>query len=46
MKGNYLDDKQFKHDFTMYLRELWDKKDNVIEEFQKDYKEAQENNRK
>lgn len=26
--GNYLEDKQYKHEFTMYVRELWDKKIN------------------
>lgn len=35
--GNYLEDKQFKHDFTMYLRELWEKKDALIDSWEKEY---------
>lgn len=30
--GNYLDDKQFKHAFTMKLRDIWQKKDDEISE--------------
>lgn len=39
LRGNYLEDKTFKHDFTMYLRELWEKKDLVIDQMEADYKE-------
>lgn len=28
LEGNYLEDKQYKHEFTMYVRDLWDKKIN------------------
>ena len=31
MVGDYLQDKQFKHTFTMYLRQLWQRKDDLIE---------------
>lgn len=31
MVGDYLRDKQFKHNFTMYLRDLWQQKDDLIE---------------
>ena len=31
MVGDYLHDKQFKHAFTMYLRDLWQRKDEQIE---------------
>ena len=37
IKGNYLEDKQFKHDFTMYMRDLWEKKDQVLEKMHQDY---------
>ncbi len=37
--GNYLEDKTFKHDFTMYLRELWEKKDKVLDEMEADFKQ-------
>ena len=38
--GNYLEDKQFKHDFTMYLRELWEKKDDLISSWEKEYNDS------
>lgn len=31
MVGDYLHDKQFKHAFTMYLRDMWQRKDEQIE---------------
>lgn len=31
MVGDYLQDKQFKHTFTIYLRQLWQRKDDLIE---------------
>lgn len=31
MIGDYLQDKQFKHTFTMYLRQMWQQKDELIE---------------
>ncbi len=43
IKGNYLEDKEFKHDFTMYLRDLWKEKDELLDEFEKDYKEHCQN---
>lgn len=36
--GNYLDDKEFKHDFTMKVRDLWEEKDAVLERMKLDYK--------
>ncbi len=37
LKGNYLEDKQFKHDFTMYVRSLWERKDALLERMLNDY---------
>lgn len=37
IEGNYLEDKQFKHDFTMYVRELWEKKDILLDKLHEDY---------
>ena len=37
LKGNYLEDKQFKHDFTMYVRSMWEKKDALLEKMHKDF---------
>ena len=28
--GDYLNDKKFKHDFTMYLRDIWKRKDELL----------------
>ena len=37
-KGNYLEDKQFKHDFTMYIRDLWEQKDHLLDKLHEEYK--------
>ncbi|MGN0902701.1 MAG: acetyltransferase, partial [Succinivibrio sp.] len=42
LQGNYLEDKQFKHDFTMFMRKLWEEKDAVLEKMHQDY-EASKN---
>lgn len=43
LRGNYLEDKTFKHDFTMYLRELWEKKDQLLDEMEADYSSRKDN---
>ena len=40
LEGNYLEDKQYKHDFTMYVRDLWDKKDKLLDKMHADYEEG------
>ncbi|WP_037971941.1 acetyltransferase [Succinivibrio dextrinosolvens] len=46
LRGNYLEDKTFKHDFTMYLRELWEKKDKIIDEMEADFRGLSQNKEK
>ncbi len=31
-QGDYLEDKVYKHDFTLYMREVWAKKDQLLEQ--------------
>lgn len=38
MDGNYIEDKQFKHDFTMYVRDLWEEKDALLTKLHDEYK--------
>ncbi len=40
LEGNYLEDKQHKHEFTMYVRDLWDKKDKLLDKMHADYEES------
>ncbi len=40
LEGNYLEDKQYKHDFTMYVRDLWDKKDKLLDKMHAHYEES------
>ena len=40
LEGNYLEDKQYKHEFTMYVRDLWDKKDKLLDKMHQDYEES------
>ena len=40
LEGNYLEDKQYKHEFTMYVRDLWDKKDKLLDKMHADYEES------
>ena len=40
LEGNYLEDKQYKHDFTMHVRDLWDKKDKLLDKMHADYEES------
>ncbi len=36
LRGNYLHDKAFKRNFTLWLKELWNKKDAIINNFKAD----------
>jgi len=35
--GDYLGDKQFKHDFTMHIREIWENKDAILSKMHADF---------
>ena len=39
LEGNYLEDKQFKYEFTMQVRKLWERKDNLLKKMHQDYLE-------
>lgn len=42
-QGNYLEDNQFKQEFSSYIQNLWDQKDLVLEEFKADYAKLKNN---
>ena len=39
--GNYLEDKEFKHQFTLKVRDLWEEKDAVIENMKSEYQKLE-----
>lgn len=40
--GNYLEDQDFKNEFTQYMQDLWNAKDKILDEFKEEHRRLKE----